>query len=75
FWMFPRHSPETPRGSERLGWATYWSLNAGLLLRIIGEPARALGAHTGWLLVAAALLQLAAGWGFVANTWARLKER
>lgn len=73
--MFPRQSPEAPRGSERLGWASYWMLNGGLLLRVIGEPARALGARTDSLLLAAALQQLAAGWAFVANTWPRVKER
>jgi hypothetical protein len=73
--MFPRHSPDAPRGSERLGWACYWLLNAGLLLRLIGEPARLLGGWSAQLLVAAALLQLAAGWAFVFNTWPRIKER
>src|SRR5688572_7925264 len=38
FWMFPKFTLEQPRGSEALGWATYWLLNIGLLLRVIGEP-------------------------------------
>lgn len=75
YWMFPRLPSAAARGSERLGWVSYWLLNAGLLLRVVGEPARALGARTDWLLVAAAFLQLAAGWVFVANTWPRVKER
>ena len=75
FWMFPRHSPGTPRGSERLGWACYSLLNSGLLLRLIGEPARALGSRTGEILVISGLLQFAAGWAFVLNTWPRIKER
>ena len=77
FWMFPKYSAERPRGNERLGWATYWLLNAGLLLRAVGEPLVAVqpGGGTGWLLAAAAVLQLMAGWAFVANTWARVKER
>jgi predicted membrane channel-forming protein YqfA (hemolysin III family) len=63
FWMFPKWSKERPRGSERLALATYLLLNAGLLLRVVGEPARAvdLAPLWGWLLVASALLQWLAG--------------
>jgi len=77
FWMFPKQSNQQPRGSEGLGWATYALLNAGLLLRAIGEPLVAAQAWSGagWLLAASAALQLAAGWAFVANTWGRVKER
>jgi hypothetical protein len=77
FWMFPKFSVARPRGSEALGWATYWLLNAGLLLRAVGEPLVAVQptGGTGWLLVASAVLQLLAGMAFIANTWARVKER
>ncbi len=77
FWMFPKFSNERPRGSERLGWATYGLLNAGLLLRVVGEPLVAIqpAGGAGWLLAASAVLQLLAGWAFVANTWTRVKER
>ena len=77
FWMFPKYSREHPRGSERLALATYVLLNAGLLLRVVGEPARAVHPAPlwGWLLAASALLQWLAGAGFVANTWGRVKER
>lgn len=77
FWMFPKWSREQPRGNERLTLATYLLLNAGLLLRAVGEPARTADAAPlwGWLLVASAVLQWLAGAGFVANTWGRIKER
>ncbi len=77
FWMFPKYSRERPRGSERLALAVYLLLNAGLLLRVAGEPARAVDPAPlwGWLLVASALLQWLAGVGFVANTRGRVKER
>jgi hypothetical protein len=77
FWMFPKQSTERPRGSGALGWATYGLLNLGLLLRAVGEPLAAVqpGGGAGWLLAASALLQLLAGWAFVANTWGRVKER
>ena len=75
FWMFPRHSAKEPRSNKWLGWTTFWLLNAGLVLRAIGEPALALGAQTEWILVLAALLQLGAGWAFIFNTWPRVKAR
>ena len=77
YWMFPKASKERPRGSEKLGWAVFALLNIGLILRAVGEPLTVidptLGA--GWLLVISAILQLLAGWGFIFNTWARVKER
>jgi hypothetical protein len=77
FWMFPKRSRERPRGNERLAAAVYVLLNVGLVLRVIGEPARAVSptALWGWLLAVSALLQWVAGIGFVANTWGRVKER
>jgi hypothetical protein len=75
YWLFPRYSAERPRGSERLGWATFVLLNAGLLLRIVGEPWRALGRGGYTVLLVSAVTQLLAVWGFVLNTWPRVKER
>ncbi|MFW5709579.1 MAG: hypothetical protein ACOCX5_05095 [Chloroflexota bacterium] len=77
YWMFPKYSREKPRGSETLGWAVYVLLNLGLILRAIGEPAMVLAPREeyGWLLAAASLFLLLAGWGFIANTWGRIKER
>ncbi|HET6578868.1 MAG TPA: hypothetical protein VFG66_11115 [Gemmatimonadales bacterium] len=75
YWLFPRYSAERPRGSERLGWAMFVLLNAGLLLRIVGEPWRALGHGGHAVLLVSAVAQLLAVWAFVLNTWPRLKER
>ena len=77
FWMFPKYSHEHPRGSERLAWAVFWLLNSGLALRVLVEPLHSLQPRpaTGWLLVISALLQWLAGMAFVANTWARVKEK
>ena len=77
YWMFPKYSREKPRRSERLAWATFWLLNAGLLLRVVGEPLQAARpeAGWGWLLAVSAVLQWLAGLGFVSNTWARVKEK
>jgi hypothetical protein len=77
FWMFPKHSSAHPRGSEALGWATYGLLNAGLVLRSVGEPwmSAAAGTLPGSLLALSAVLQWLAGMAFVVNTWGRVKER
>lgn len=76
-WMFPKFSKEQPRGHERLAWATFILLNAGLLLRVVGEPLVALrpDAGAGWLLLVSALLQVVAGWLFILNVWPRIRER
>lgn len=75
FWMFPKYSREKPRGHEWLGWSAYGLLNAGLILRVIGETAASLGPVFGWMLVISALLQWSAGLAFVLNTWPRVKEK
>ena len=75
FWMFPRYTAESPRGSDALGWASYVGLNAGLLLRLIGEPAQLAGIDGRAALLASAGLQLVGGWAFVLNLWPRVKAR
>lgn len=74
-WMFPKYSKEMPRGSDRLSLAVYLLLNAGLILRAVGEPMQAAQpeAGWGWLLAASAVLQWLAGISFVANIWGRVK--
>lgn len=77
YWMFPKFSRENPRGSERLAWATFILLNLGLALRVVSEPQVSIRAEPdlSWMLALSAVLQLVAGWLFVINTWARVKER
>lgn len=79
FWMFPKYSMEKPRRSEELARASFYLLNAGLLLRIISEPANEYYAASVsfWavLLTLAALLQWLGGMAFVINTWERVKEK
>ena len=77
FWMFPKYSLEKPRGSEPLGWATFWLLNVGLILRATGEPVMAVqpSPAVGWLLVVSAAMQWLAGVFFFTNTWGRVKEK
>ena len=75
FWLFPKHSQARPRGSDVLGWTSFFLLNLGLILRAIAEPWQALGRQMGVLLMLAAAAQLAGGWAFVLNTWPRVRER
>jgi len=77
YWMFPKQSKDNPRGSERVGWAVFILLNVGMVLRAIGEPAIILApqAGLGWTLAIASLCLLLAGWGFILNSWGRIKER
>jgi hypothetical protein len=75
YWMFPKHSVDTPRGSDALAVTTFALLNSGLLLRVLAEPAHAmlLGAWPDALLAVSAAAQWLAGVGFVVNTWPRVK--
>jgi len=77
YWMFPKYSKEKPRGNEKLGWAVLILLNVGLILRGIGEPMMIIepGTTYGWMLAIASMCLLLAGWGFIFNTWGRIKER
>lgn len=89
WWLFPplprRADPDASqrvrrgqvqRGSELLFWATFASLNAGILLRAICEPLY------GWTWIAvyqvlsdlSGLLLLAAVAFFVSNVWGRIRE-
>ena len=75
FWMFPRYTAEHPRGSDRLGWLAYAGLNAGLVLRLVGEPLLISVDGRGTLLLLSAGLQLLGAWAFVLNTWPRVKVK
>ncbi len=73
YWMFPKFSKEAPRGNEKLSWLVYGLINLGLLFRAIGEGFPSSGFD--WMLVLSALCLFLAGWGFVLNSWGRVKER
>ncbi len=69
-WMFPRASAERPRGDERLAWAGWALLNAGLVCRLVGESHPVPGS-----LPAAAALQLFAVWVWAGHLWTRVKGK
>lgn len=73
YWMFPTYSREKPRRDPLLGRVVYVLLNAGLVLRAVGELGRtARGDVWSWLLVLSAVLLCLAAAGFVVNTWGRV---
>lgn len=77
-WFFPKYSRERPRGPEWLGWGSFFSLNAGLVLRAVTETAFAAGASAAgwsWAMSAAAALQFAAAVLFAFAIWPRAKGR
>jgi heme/copper-type cytochrome/quinol oxidase subunit 1 len=77
YWLFPRSDRLRPALSQRLGWAAYWLLNSGLLLRVATEPVTALdpASPVRWLVPLSALLQLGAACAFAALIWPRVRAR
>jgi uncharacterized membrane protein len=77
YWLFPRSDRLRPELSERLAWAAYGFLNAGLLLRVATEPLTLLDPATPvrWLLPLSALLQLGGACAFATLIWPRVRAR
>lgn len=74
-WMFPKFSPDSPRGSQAVMWFVFVTLNLGLLLRMLAEPLTGQSLLWDRALAISASLQWAAALAFVVNTWPRVKER
>jgi len=77
-WMLPTKpgaSKDKLRGSEKLMWAVFITLNIGLALRVVAEPMQIVQPNPLWagLLIASAWLQWLAGVGFVVNSWGRAR--
>jgi hypothetical protein len=77
YWMFPVFSKTNPRGSPSLAKAVFITLNAGLILRALCEPWRAIApnAFNGAALIASSILQAASGVLYVWLMWPRVRER
>ncbi len=73
FWMFPKHPTRPPRGPEPLGWAALLLMNAGLAVRLLGEPWRLGWNGPAWPLLLSALLQLAAVGCVTLLLWPRIR--
>lgn len=76
WWLFPRPAKASADRTP-YGWASYFLLNAGLLLRAVAEPL----AGSYWsgplraVIVASALAQLAGVATFAAIIWPRVRSR
>ncbi|MFM9106391.1 MAG: hypothetical protein ACKOWF_06790 [Chloroflexota bacterium] len=80
YWLFPRRrGPGRPLGyRERTAAAAFVALNAGLLLRVVVEPAMwggAPGTPARWLATIASLAQGAAILTFARQLWPRVAAR
>ena len=80
FWLLPRsRAPKRPLGyAERPALVAVIVLNAGMLLRALGEPAERAGHASGWTelaLVLSAAAQVAAIVSFVSQLWPRAAAR
>lgn len=76
-WMFPRRSSDHPYGDPWVAWSIFMALNMGLVLRAVAEPLLGLGPARLWdaVLIAASVLQVLAGAGFVLAIWQRVRGR
>jgi hypothetical protein len=77
YWLFPRPSREAPYGDARPARWGFVLLNAGLLLRVVAEPAQGWRPAPVWTwgLAVAAVLQWLAGVLVAAYLWTRVKAR
>ncbi|MCP4422554.1 MAG: cbb3-type cytochrome c oxidase subunit I, partial [Chloroflexi bacterium] len=77
YWMFPIITRVRPRGNEQHGWVSYFLLNVGLILRVVGEPLTSTNSEVGfgWLLVVSAFLQWLAVVIFITLAWPRVKDK
>ncbi len=77
YWMFPIINRENMRGDPRIAWLAFIFLNAGLILRTVFEPWRALSPDpiNGVGLAISAVLQVIAAWLLVTVSWRRVREK
>lgn len=77
-WMFPRRYRDREKRESILVWTTFWTLNIGLLLRIISEPLIHYFPEHRFIeftVVISALLQITAFLFYTAEIWPRLKPK
>lgn len=75
-WMFPSPDHGGRYGNETVVWTIYWTLNAGLFLRLVGEPGKRvyqLAILFDWTLVLSSLLQWLSGVFYAYHIWGRVK--
>lgn len=75
-WMFPSPDSGGRYGKASVTWSIYWTLNVGLILRIIGEPGQHVFQQTvlmNWFLVLSGLFQWVSSLLYVYHIWGRVK--
>jgi hypothetical protein len=77
YWMFPRRQPLDLAATPWLGWICFATMNLGLVLRVLAEPAIAQRSTTAGAAaaVAAAGLQLLSVVAFAILAWPRVFAR
>lgn len=75
-WMFPRWSKEHPKGPMWIWWTVYYSLNIGLIIRLVSEYylAQNHSIMAPLLVISGFMLWLAIA-GFVIIMWRRVKAK
>lgn len=77
-WMFPRKHRDKKRRESILVWATFWTLNIGLILRFLSEPFIPLFKDSKVIqisIIVSALLQWIAVILYTIEIWPRLQNR
>jgi hypothetical protein len=77
-WMFPRKHRDKKRRESTLVWATFWTLNIGLILRFLSEPFIPLFKDSKVIqisIIVSALLQWIAVILYTIEIWPRLQNR
>ena len=73
FWLFPRPTPD--EWGATVIWAGYVTLNLGLVLRFVSEPAHLSARVRSWGLLASAGLQWTASLLLVGYFWRRVRTK
>ena len=73
FWLFPRPSPD--EWGPLVIWSAYITLNLGLVLRLLSEPALLSAPVRSWGLLASAGLQWIASLLMVGYFWRRVRTK
>lgn len=76
-WMFPGRNREEGFWNQKWNWLTLIFMNAGLVMRLIAEPAVGYSKAQIWsvLLVASAILQVAGGLTYLIEMWPRIMSK
>jgi hypothetical protein len=77
YWLFPTKSRQSPRGPVWLAFASFFTLNLGLVLRLGTEPFPLLRSHSvgAWALLLSAILHWVSAFLFAIIIWGRIRGK